>query len=250
MSIVGICQQVSGIPLAIELAAASVRTLPLAEIERQIRANLDLLAANFLDSPLRQRSLRATFDYSWALLNESEQLLLSRLAVFRGGCMADAAQAVAEASFLLLQSLMDKSLLHQRNAFDASNTQRFCLLEPIREYALEKLEATGEADKLRYDHTLYYLDLAEAVTAQWASLKLDSVLEQLEQEHNNMRAALQWARDSGSSTLGLQLGGALWRFWRSGGGIHLNPEVLPFSNIAGYLTPYILNPRLALRKVD
>ncbi len=220
MSIVHICQQVSGIPLAIELAAASVRLLPVAEIEWQIRANLDLLSANFLDSPMRQRSLRATFDYSWTLLTESEQTLLSRLAVFRGGCTAEAAQAIAGASFSSLQSLIDKSLLSQRDLSATETSQRFYLLEPTREYALEKLEASGETDKLRYDHAVYYLELAEAVTAQWASLKLDSVLEKLEREHNNMRAALQWARDTGSSLLALQLGGALWRFWRSGGYVH------------------------------
>jgi tetratricopeptide (TPR) repeat protein len=219
-SIVHICQQVSGIPLAIELAAAGVRILAVAEIEQQIRANLDVLSANFFDSPMRQRSLRATFDYSWALLTKAEGSLLTRLAVFRGGCTADAAQAVAGASISSLQSLIDKSLLHQSNASETSTTQRFFLLEPTREYALERLEAVGEGDKLRHDHAMYYLDFAEAVTAQWASLKLDSVLEKLEQEHNNMRAALQWARDTGSSLLGLQLGGALWRFWRSGGYVH------------------------------
>lgn len=219
-SIVHICQQVSGIPLAIELAAASVRILPVAEIEQQIRANLDLLSADFLDSPMRQRSLRATFDYSWALLMKSEQALLSRLAVFRGGCTAEAAQVVAGASLSSLQSLIDKSLLRQSDVSDTTTTQRFFLLEPTREYALEKLETAGEADQLQRDHSVYYLQLAEEVTAQWASRKLDSVLEQLEQEHNNMRSALQWARDDGRSTLGLELGGALWRFWRSGGYVH------------------------------
>ncbi len=217
MNIVHICQQVSGIPLAIELAAASVRMLPVAEIEQQIRATLDLLSANFLDSPLRQRSLRAAFDYSWALLTESEQELLTHLAVFRGGCTAAAAQAVAGASLQSLQSLIDKSLLHQRDVSDSGTSQRFYLLEPTREYALEKLEAAGDADKLRHDHALYYLELAEGVTAQWVSQKLDSVLEQPEWEHNNMRSALQWALDNRNNMLGLQLGGALWRFWQSAG---------------------------------
>jgi len=220
VSIVRICQQVSGIPLAIELAAASVRMLPVVEIEQQIRANLDLLSVNFLDSPIRQRSLRATFNYSWALLNEPEQSLLSRLAVFRGGCTARAAHEVAGASGSLLQSLIDKSLLHQRSAAKSSTSQRYFLLEPTREYALEKLEASGEADKLRQDLAAYYLKRIEEIGAQRASLNADSIRETFEQEHNNVRAALQWARDSGRSLLGLQLGGALWGFWRNGAYIH------------------------------
>jgi predicted ATPase len=91
---------------------------------------------------------------------------------------------------------MDKSLLRQRDLSDTITSQRFFLLEPIREYALEKLETAGEADQLRGDHTVYYLQLAEEVVTQCTSVKLESVLEQLEQEHNNMRAALQWTCDS------------------------------------------------------
>ena len=97
-TIVQICQHVAGMPLAIELAAAGLRTLPLAEIERQIRANLDVLATTLRDVPARHRSMRAVFDHSWRLLSEEERALFSHLAVFRGGWTAEAAEQVAGAT--------------------------------------------------------------------------------------------------------------------------------------------------------
>lgn len=219
-SITRICQQVSGIPLAIELAAAGIRTLPTTEIEQQIRKNFDLLSISYQDIPARHRSLRAIFDYSWAMLDPAEQTLVSRIAVFRGGCTPEAAQTVTGATFAALWSLVDRSLLHHSRAADEASGQRFFLLEPTREYALEKLVASAEADRLRQAHAIYYLGLAEAATAELEAGEPDAALRQLDQEQVNLRAALLWARDSGSATLGLQLAGALWRVWRKGGFIN------------------------------
>src|SRR5262249_55917577 len=146
-TIVRICQHLAGMPLAIELAAAGVRALPLAEIERQIRANLDILATSLRDVPTRYRSMCAVFDHSWNLLSESERVAFSRLAVFRGGWTVEAAEQVAGVTLPVLTVLTDKSLVRKdkaapRSAMDrgvsvADSELRFVLLEPIREYALK-----------------------------------------------------------------------------------------------------------------
>ncbi|MBA3870838.1 MAG: XRE family transcriptional regulator [Anaerolineae bacterium] len=116
-----ICQHVAGMPLAIELAAAGVRALPIEEIERQIRTNLDVLSTTYRDIPARHRSMRAVFDHSWHLLLEPERVLLSRLAVFRGGCTPEAVEQVTGVKFSALQSLVDKSLLRQISGERALN---------------------------------------------------------------------------------------------------------------------------------
>src|SRR6266545_1107359 len=115
-TIVRICQHVAGMPLAIELAAAGVRTLSLAEIERQIHANLDVLATTLRDMPARHRNMRAVFDHSWRLLSEEEQAVFSHVAVFRGGWTAEAAVQVAGATLGALTALVDKSLVRQDSA--------------------------------------------------------------------------------------------------------------------------------------
>jgi predicted ATPase/class 3 adenylate cyclase len=223
-TIVRICQHVAGMPLAIELAAAGVRTLPLAEIERHIGANLDVFATTLRDVPARHRSMRAVFDHSWNLLSETERTLFRRLAVFRGGWTAEAAKQVAGATQHHLTALVDKSLVRvtsarTRSTDEAQSTaaSRFTLLEPIREYALEQLVARGEVDTLQRAHASYYLALAEAAATHWSTPTVDSWLAQLDREYDNLRAALQWARDGGDPTIGLQLAAALRRFWRSRG---------------------------------
>ncbi|HEU5102990.1 MAG TPA: AAA family ATPase, partial [Roseiflexaceae bacterium] len=225
-TIVRICQHVAGMPLALELAAAGVRTLTLAEIERHIRTNLDVLATTSRDVPIRHRSLRAVFDHSWQLLREEERALFSHLAVFRGGWTLDAAKQVAGATLGALTALVDKSLVRQDSAEQHSSAEgalskaasepRFIMLEPIREYALEQFAARAEAEALGRAHASYYLALAEAAAAQWDSPTADRAIAQLTREHDNLRAALHWARD-GDLTLGMRLGAALWRFWRRRG---------------------------------
>lgn len=245
-----ICRHVAGMPLAIELAAASVRLLPISEIERQIRSNLDGLATTLRDVPERHRSMRAVFDHSWDLLSEPERAVLSRLAIFHGGWDQVAAEAICAQvtkqtdygqdeesalplsytfSSVLLASLLDKSLVRRSNnetqmpgalaGITTTDEPRFVLLGPIREYALEQLAARGEAAVLRRAHASYYLSLAEAAMAQWDSPAAEAAIKQLDLEYDNMRGALQWARDSGDRTLGLRLAGALWRFWRRRGDI-------------------------------
>ena len=212
--IVNICQHLAGLPLAIELAAASVRVLPIAEIEHRIRSNLDILATTLRDVPTRHRSLHAAFDHSWNLMSEPERILFTRLAVFRGGFTAEATEQVAAAPLLALLVLVDKSLVRQADSpVSASRVPRFLMLEPIREYALERLDET-QAEALRRAHAIYYLGVAEAAQAQWDTATVDAAVEQLDQEYDNMRAVLQWVvSGGGDATIGLQLGGALWRYW-------------------------------------
>jgi predicted ATPase/DNA-binding XRE family transcriptional regulator len=244
-SVVKLCQHVSGLPLAIELAAASLRTLPLAEIERQIVTNLDALTTSLRDVPPRHRSLRATFDHSWKLLDEAEQSLLSRLAIFRGSWDQAAARAIFEQiskpsangkdkrnappladtfSAQLLTSLVDKSLVKQIKM--ETSQPRFMLLESVRDYALEQLNARGELEGLQQAHTNYYADLAEVAAAQWGSSTSDAAIEQLYRERDNIRAALNWARGGGDSIIGLRLASALVKFWRWRGALREERDTL------------------------
>jgi len=222
------------VPLAIELAASSIRTVPLDEIERQIRSNLDTLTTTLRDVPLRHRSLRAVFDHSWHLLSTAEQVLLRRLAVFRGSWDQTAVYAICSQlarqsiggqphyhfSPLELTALIDKSLVRWEPAAEpAPREPRYVLLEPIREYAWEQLLTGGEAPLLQRAHANHYLTLAETAAAQWLSPTADAAIACLDNERDNLRAALQWARDEGDLTLGLRLGSALIKFWRRRGAL-------------------------------
>jgi predicted ATPase/DNA-binding XRE family transcriptional regulator len=154
--VAAICVRLDGLPLAIELAAVWVRALACAEIAQEIDNNLGFLATSLSDVPTRQRSLHAVFDHSWRLLTEHEQRVLRRLSVFRGGLEYDAAEAVADATLLLLAALVDKSLLRR------NETGRYELHELIRQYAEEQLHEFGETERVYDRHLEYCLALAEA----------------------------------------------------------------------------------------
>src|SRR5438128_5101889 len=198
-------------PLAIELAAASLRSMPLSEIERQIGAHLDVLATTFRDVPARHRSLRAAFDHSWDLLTDEERTLFSHIAVFRGGWTLQAAAEVATATLPALAALVDKSLVRLVRAGApatalprATADSRFTLLEPIREYALEQLALRGETAALQRAHARYYSALAEAAAAQWDSPTAVTMIKQLDSEHDNLRAALRWVLYRMDNTIALR----------------------------------------------
>jgi DNA-binding CsgD family transcriptional regulator/tetratricopeptide (TPR) repeat protein len=175
------------------------------------------------DLPLRQQTLRNTIAWSYNLLNADEQALFRRLAVFVGGCTQEAAEAVAvlegsndpmseETNVLKgLFSLVDHSLLQQV----AHNDQepRYAMLETIREYALERLNASGEADAIRQAHAAYFLGLAEEGEAQLKCAGQEPWLLRLETEHANLRAALGWALGCGELEIAQRICGALWLFW-------------------------------------
>ena len=169
-AVAGICRRLDGLPLAIELAAARVKLLSPQAILGRLEKRLDLLTGGAHDLPTRQRTLRDAIDWSYNLLEPSEQALLARLGVFAGGCSLEVAEAVCgnEASLgeVLdgLASLVDKSLVRQSDGADGE--PRFGLLETIREYALERLEADGELDELRRRHAERYLELVRGRRAR------------------------------------------------------------------------------------
>ncbi|MGH2428600.1 MAG: ATP-binding protein, partial [Candidatus Limnocylindria bacterium] len=200
-----ICERLDNLPLAIELAAARVKVLSPAALLERLEQRLPLLGGGRRDAPERQRTLRATIEWSHELLTPEEQRLFARLAVFRGGCTIDAAEAVADADLDTLQSLVDKSLVRLRG-------NRFWMLETIREYAVERLEASGEADDIRQRHAEHFLALAEEAEPH---IRHDSRewTERIEGEIDNVRGALDHLEVIGDSDRVLQFVGALWRFW-------------------------------------
>ena len=213
-----ICARLDGLPLAIELAAARLKLLPPEALLARLDRRLPLLTGGARDLPARQQTLRATIVWSHDLLDEAERRLFRRLAVFAGGWTLQAAEAVCrpdgEPRGEMLDgvaSLVDKSLLRR---VGAAVEPRFGMLETVREYALERLEASGEAVEIRRRHAGHYLALAEGAEPAVRGPRQGASLDRLDAEHDNLRAALGWAIEHGEMDAGLRLGGALGRFWQ------------------------------------
>jgi predicted ATPase len=204
-AVAGICRRLDDLPLAIELAAASVTVLSPAQILARLEQRLPLLTNGARNLPERQRTLRGVIAWSHELLTPAEQRLFARFSVFHGGATLEATEAVVEAELDTLASLVDKSLLRQRE-------ERFSMLETIREYAAERLEASGEEHALRRHHAEHFVALAEEAEP---NLRGDPGhwLDRLEREHDNVRAAIDWLEASGEGELVLRLTGAMSRFW-------------------------------------
>jgi predicted ATPase/class 3 adenylate cyclase len=221
-TIAAICARLDGLPLAIELAAARVKVLPPAQLLQRLERSLPLLVGGARDQEERQQTMHHALSWSYDLLQPSAQRLFRRLGVFVGGSTLEATEVVCGApkgapplgSEVLdgLGTLLDHSLLWQREETDG--TARFGMLHVIREYALERLEASGEAEALGRAHLMYFVALAEEVEPRLLrGAQLPEGLARLEREHDNLRAALTWTRQQGEVTLGLRLAGALSRFW-------------------------------------
>jgi predicted ATPase/transcriptional regulator with XRE-family HTH domain len=185
-----ICQLVEGLPLAIEIAAAWVRTLSPAEIAAEMEASLDFLAAPAPSGPARHRSLQAVFDQSWALLSAEERQLLARLSVFRGGCDR-AAAAVAGASLPLLASLVDQSML--RRTTGPAGASRYELHELLRHYALSQLQAAGEESAGRARHCTYFAGQLAQLRDAFLGGHTRAVGSEIAADLDNIRAAWDWA---------------------------------------------------------
>jgi predicted ATPase/tetratricopeptide (TPR) repeat protein/DNA-binding XRE family transcriptional regulator len=218
-----ICCRLDGLPLAIELAAARLRVLPPLALLGRLSSRLTFLTGGARDRPTRQQTLRAAIDWSYSLLDEGEQRLFARLAVFAGGCTLEAAEAVGalvndaqdgDAASVLdcAASLIDKSLL-RRNDPAASPETHLRMLDTIREYALERLEDSGEEATIRRQHATYFLSLAEQAAADLKGPGRTAWLNRLEDEHDNLRAAVQWAKEHREVRIGLRLAVALEQFW-------------------------------------
>jgi predicted ATPase/class 3 adenylate cyclase len=241
-----ICRRLDGLPLALELAAARVRLLPPRALLARLGRRLPILTDGPRDLPARQRTLRDTIGWSYGLLGDEERRIFRLLGVFVGGCTLEAVEALVDtgvqvsgfgddeaqgqspetrnpASDILdvMGSLVDKSLVRQ--SLD-SDEPRFSLLETIREFALDQLEAAGEAAETRRRHASYFLRLAETADPHLISREQVGWLDHLEVEHGNLVAALTWAReahltadqdvgDVPPALAGLRLAGALHWFW-------------------------------------
>lgn len=184
-AVVEICRRLDCLPLALELAAARVKALSASELLKRLDRRLPILTGGSRDAPERQRTLRATIGWSYELLAEDEQRAFARLAIFAGGCTLDAAEQVCQAGLDTVAALIDKSLLRR-------DGDRYFMLETIGEYALERLEESGELDELRQRHADYYLEQARSVELLIRSPQAAGAIDRLEPEHDNLRAALQW----------------------------------------------------------
>jgi predicted ATPase/DNA-binding SARP family transcriptional activator len=214
-AVADVCSALDGLPLAIELAALRVGALPPAAMRRRLDHPLKLLVGGAQDAPERQRTLRATIDWSYELLDQAEQQLFVRLAVFAGGCTIEAAESVCGDDLDVvdgLGSLTEKGLTRLEGS---DEEPRFTLLETIREYALERLEDSGEASWRRRRHADYFLALAEEAEPNLIGTGSHGEwLERLERDHANLRAALDWLEASDESEDVLRLAAALGRFWK------------------------------------
>jgi predicted ATPase/DNA-binding CsgD family transcriptional regulator len=213
-----VCRQLEGIPLAIELAAARVGVLAVEQISERLSDSLGLLTGGGRTLTSRQRTLRGSLDWSYALLGEPERKLFGRLAVFAGGWSPEAAETVCSEDgkgqddvLGLLSELVDKSLVMV--GATANGATRYRMLEPIRQYAREKLEEYGEAQSAQGRHAAFFLDLAEEAEAELAGPRSGPWVELLNEEHDNLRAALSWVLRRRETELGQRFGAALWRFW-------------------------------------
>ena len=199
-----LCRALDNLPLAVELAAARASVLSPAQILERLSKRLDLLKGG-RDADPRQQTLRATIEWSYELLDEEEQQLFARLAVFRGGCTLEAAEEVSDADLDVLQALVDKSLLRRTD-------ERFWMLETIREYAAERLAASGEAEEFRRRHAEHFLALAEEA-APHLRVYSKEWLDRIGDEHDNVRAALDWLEAAGETELAMRLAAAVAEFW-------------------------------------
>jgi predicted ATPase/DNA-binding CsgD family transcriptional regulator len=217
-----ICHRLEGIPLAIELAASRVGTLSIKQISERLTDSLKLLTGGDRTRMPRQRTLRGTLDWSHELLSTGEKKLFGRLSVFAGGWTLEAGEAVGAGGGVeegdaleVLSGLVEKSLVVAESA--EGDTIRYRMLEPIRQYAYETMEESGEGEEVRRRHAGFFFALAEEAEPRLRGPEDVEWFERLEGEHNNLRAALSWALERGEAELGLRLAGALWTFWEAHG---------------------------------
>lgn len=245
-----LCIRLDGLPLAIELAAARIKLLSPQAMLARLEHRLKLLIGGARDLPARQQTMRATIAWSYDLLDEEGKRLFRRVALFVGGLTLEAAAAVGNPAsepridiLESLASLVDKSLLGQQEQTDGE--PRFMMLETFREYGLEQLETCGETTNVRRLHANFFLELIEQAEPKLSTAEQDVWLDRLESEHDNLRAALRWAKENGEVDLGSRMAGALGRFWLMRGYYSEGRERLAeFLAFAGASAPTELRTKL------
>jgi predicted ATPase/DNA-binding CsgD family transcriptional regulator len=223
-----ICVRLDGLPLAIELAAARIKMLSPQAILTRLQSRLKLLTGGSRDLLAHQQTLGSAIEWSYDLLDKGEQQLFRRLAVFVGGRTMEAIEAVCNHEGDLevdvldgIQSLIDKSLLQHEEGLDGE--PRYVMLETIHEYSREKLNESGEGEKLRRLHASYFTALSEEAELHFAGANQAEWNHRLEDERDNLRMVLRWARENGkigdseALEMGLRIVGAIWRFWSAKG---------------------------------
>jgi predicted ATPase len=220
LAVAEICERLDGLPLGIELAAVRVNVLTPEAMLPRLDERLSLLTSGPRSLPERQRTLRGAIDWSYRLLEEPARRLFARLATFFGGGTLEAIEAVCDpdlgAPVLdLLGSLVDDSLL--RRTETPGGEVRFQMLETIREYAAERLDAEPDAEDVRRRHALYFLSLATTAEPHLVGADQKEWLDRFDHDHDNIRAALKWTIQAGEVRAGQEAAGALWRFWHQRG---------------------------------
>jgi predicted ATPase len=218
-AVVQVCQQLDGLPLAIELAAARVNVLAVQQIAERLDDRFALLTNGNRTALIpRHQTLRATLDWSYDLLLGQERILFRRMSVFAGGFTLDAAEAICSDGGVeqkevlnLLSHLIDKSLVVADT--QGSSEARYHLLETIRQYAMEKLQGSNEEAQTRNRQLDYFVKLAEEAEVHLDSAEQIAWFDRLEVDHDNLRAVLRWSIESGAVIEGLRLAGALYYFW-------------------------------------
>lgn len=218
--VVAICDRLEGLPLAIELAAARVKHLAPDALLARLVQQLPELTDGPRDAPARQQTMRATLDWSYALLDAEGRRLFRRLAVFAGGFTAEAAAAVcvpdgAADMTQRLQALADWHLLYHTGA--AGDTVRFAMLEVMREYGEDCLAESGESETMRQRHAAYFLAFVEGAEEHLRGPEQRRWFARIEREHDNLRAAMRWSLDHERAAQVMRFGDRLWRFWEAHG---------------------------------
>jgi predicted ATPase/class 3 adenylate cyclase len=208
-----ICERLDRLPLAIELAAARIKFLPPRKLLSMLEQRLSVLSAGAHDRPERQRTLRATIEWSYGLLEDAERQVLARLGIFARGCTLAAAEAVADSDPDTLFSLLDKSLVRQEEG--PEEEPRFSLLETIREFALERLTASGEHGEVARKHAEFFLAFAAEAGRALVGADQGRWFDRIAAEHENLRAVLEWSLGPGDLEAGMRIAGALRRYWES-----------------------------------
>lgn len=224
-AVIEICQSLDGLPLAIELAAAHIKLLPPQAMLKRLERRIRLPKGERRDRTERQQTLRGAIAWSYDLLDDDEKNLFVQIAVFNRGCTLEAIMAIcpivenlADDLLDVLNALIDKSLLRQQE--QENDEPRFTMLHTIRDFALEQLDKSGDAELLRHRHFTYYLSMAEEAASALTGSEQRQWLKQLECEHDNLLAALWWSLENATSEPGSRLAGALWRFWLMRGYLH------------------------------
>jgi predicted ATPase/DNA-binding SARP family transcriptional activator len=205
-SIARVCRRLDGLPLAVELAAARMSVLSPEELDARLAQALDALGSGPRDAPARQRTLRATLQWSHRLLSASEAEVFARLAVFAGGATVEAAEEVTGADVEVLEGLVEKNLLLRESG-------RLLMLETVRAYARELLERDDRDSEVRLRHCRHFISLAESAKAHFRTHTETEWMRRLDAETENFRAALDWALSEGHPTLAVQLAGWLGKYW-------------------------------------